>query len=154
MWPWDELGLDGPADVRAVRRAYAARLKGQRPEEDQAAFTRLRAAYERALALARAREAAAAAEAKAEAAQDDAGQDGALRDGRDSRAGGGRQGRKPRGHKPGGRAARLREWAAPSARSAPWPCGGPAGGGRSPGACRRAARGCRTWPQPCAAAIR
>ncbi len=50
MWPWDELGIAGDADRRAVRRAYAARLKATQVDQDPAAFARLRAAYERALA--------------------------------------------------------------------------------------------------------
>ena len=50
MWPWDELGIEPTGDRKAVRRAYAARLKDLRPDEDPAAFARLRPAYERALA--------------------------------------------------------------------------------------------------------
>ena len=33
-WPWSELGLSGPADSQAVKRAYAQRLKTTHPEED------------------------------------------------------------------------------------------------------------------------
>lgn len=51
-WPWDELGLAQDAEARAVRRAYAARLKRTRPEDDPEGFARLRAAFEAALALA------------------------------------------------------------------------------------------------------
>lgn len=51
-WPWGELGLTPPAEPRAVRRAYAARLKQTRPEDDPEGFARLRTAFEAALALA------------------------------------------------------------------------------------------------------
>lgn len=50
-WPWSELGLDGPADGGAVRRAYAARLKAI-DREDPAPFQRLRAALEAARRMA------------------------------------------------------------------------------------------------------
>ncbi len=48
-WPWRELGLDGPADDRAVRRAYAARLKSI-DRENADAFQALRTAYDAARA--------------------------------------------------------------------------------------------------------
>lgn len=51
--PWSELGLAPTIDERAIRRAYAARLKQTRPEDDSAGFARLRAAYEEALNWAR-----------------------------------------------------------------------------------------------------
>lgn len=51
-WPWSELGLDGPAPEREVRRAYAARLKRLNPEEEPKAFEVLRRAYEAARSLA------------------------------------------------------------------------------------------------------
>ncbi len=50
--PWDELDIDPTDDARAVKRAYSARLKVCRPEDDHDGFIRLRAAYERALAMA------------------------------------------------------------------------------------------------------
>src|SRR5882757_5563857 len=47
---WDELGINPTDDPRAIRRAYAARLKTLDPDRDLQAFTRLRAALEQALA--------------------------------------------------------------------------------------------------------
>jgi hypothetical protein len=53
MGIWDELGLDGDAaDAKAVRKAYATRLRAIDPDADPASFQRLRAAYERALYVA------------------------------------------------------------------------------------------------------
>lgn len=52
-WPWSELGLPGPADLPAVRHAYAQRLKTTHPEEDPAGFQRLHDAYRFACRLAR-----------------------------------------------------------------------------------------------------
>ena len=47
---WDELGLAPTRDERAIRAAYAARLRaGCNPEQDPEGFQRLRAAYDRAL---------------------------------------------------------------------------------------------------------
>jgi hypothetical protein len=46
---WDELGIEPTRDAKAVRRAYAVRLRTIDPDRDPAAFQRLRAAYERAL---------------------------------------------------------------------------------------------------------
>ena len=52
-WPWSELGLSGPADLAAVRHAYAERLKTTHPEEDPEGFQRLNEAYQQARQLAR-----------------------------------------------------------------------------------------------------
>ena len=49
---WAELGIEPTRDAAAIRRAYAARLKTIRPDEDPQGFARLRQAYERALAFA------------------------------------------------------------------------------------------------------
>lgn len=52
LWPWSVLGLDGPADDRrAVKRAYAARLREIDPATEPDRFQALRSAYERALEL-------------------------------------------------------------------------------------------------------
>jgi tetratricopeptide (TPR) repeat protein len=48
-FPWSELGLDGPADERTIRRAYASRLKIVRPDVDAAGFQRLVEARDMAL---------------------------------------------------------------------------------------------------------
>lgn len=55
-WPWSELGLPGPSDLAAVRRAYAERLKTTHPEEDPEGFQRLHEAYQQARKLAENRE--------------------------------------------------------------------------------------------------
>ncbi len=47
-WPWNALGLDGPADADAVKHAYAQRLKEVHPEEDPEGFQQLHAAYQAA----------------------------------------------------------------------------------------------------------
>jgi hypothetical protein len=46
---WDELGIAPCDDPRAIRRAYAARLKKLDPDRDPEAFARLRGAFEWAL---------------------------------------------------------------------------------------------------------
>jgi len=55
-WALRELGLRPDADERAVKRAYAARLKTTRPEDDPEGFQRLHEAYQAALAWLRSRE--------------------------------------------------------------------------------------------------
>lgn len=57
-WPWNELGLPGPANLSEIRRAYAQRLKTTHPEEDPEGFQRLHDAYQTASRMARRRRAA------------------------------------------------------------------------------------------------
>lgn len=45
----DALGLDAGADERAIKRAYAQRLRAARPDEDPVAFQALHEAYQEAL---------------------------------------------------------------------------------------------------------
>lgn len=52
-WPWNELGLPGPAGLPDIRSAYARRLKTAHPEEDPEGFQRLHAAYQEASRRAR-----------------------------------------------------------------------------------------------------
>jgi len=46
---WDELGIAPCRDRKAIRRAYAARLRQLDPDRNPEAFARLRGAFERAL---------------------------------------------------------------------------------------------------------
>lgn len=50
---WNILQMEATSDVVAIKRAYAARLKVTRPDDDAAAYQQLRAAYETALQLSR-----------------------------------------------------------------------------------------------------
>ncbi|NBF03656.1 J domain-containing protein [Pseudomonas sp. Fl5BN2] len=52
---WTLLELPADADARSIKRSYAKLLKSTRPEADAEGFQRLRAAYEKALQLARQR---------------------------------------------------------------------------------------------------
>jgi hypothetical protein len=52
MDPWAELGIKRTNDTRAIRSAYAKRLRVTRPDGDPVAYQALREAYERALKLA------------------------------------------------------------------------------------------------------
>lgn len=56
-WALRELGLRPDADERAIKRAYAAKLKTTRPEDDPEGFQRLHEAYQAALDWMRSREA-------------------------------------------------------------------------------------------------
>ncbi len=53
--PFSVLGLDADADERAIKRAYAAKLKTVRPDEDPEGFQRLNEAYRAALRWAQSR---------------------------------------------------------------------------------------------------
>lgn len=57
-WGLTWLGLDdsAPVDVRAIKRAYAQRLRVTRPDDDPVAFQQLHAAYQDALAWVQARD--------------------------------------------------------------------------------------------------
>ncbi len=52
-FPWDVLGIEPTNDRKAIRSAYAAKLKAINPDEDVAGFSRLRQAREEALWLAK-----------------------------------------------------------------------------------------------------
>lgn len=52
-WPWNELGLSGPAGPEEIKHAYAQRLKQIHPEEDPEGFQRLHRAYQLARRLSR-----------------------------------------------------------------------------------------------------
>ena len=52
-WPWSGLGLDGPAPLPEIKRAYAQRLKTTHPEENPEGFQRLYSAYKAACRLAK-----------------------------------------------------------------------------------------------------
>ncbi|MBQ1783569.1 MAG: RDD family protein [Gammaproteobacteria bacterium] len=50
MWlDWQQLGIEPTLDQRAIKRAYAVRLKQCRPDEQPEAFQRLHAAYKQVL---------------------------------------------------------------------------------------------------------
>ena len=49
---WQILGIEPTDDERAIKRAYAKQLKTTRPDDDAAAYQRLREAFDYALAIA------------------------------------------------------------------------------------------------------
>ncbi len=49
---WQILGIEPTNDERAIKRAYAKQLKTTRPDDDAAAYQRLREAFDYALAVA------------------------------------------------------------------------------------------------------
>ncbi|WP_444926838.1 hypothetical protein ACJJI4_01675 [Microbulbifer sp. TRSA002] len=49
MTCWDIIGISATVDKRAIKRAYASKLKKHRPDEDPEGFKQLRLAYEEAL---------------------------------------------------------------------------------------------------------
>ncbi len=54
-WMHDHLGIAADADERMIKRAYAAKLRVTRPDEDPEGFQRLNEAYQAALAMLRQR---------------------------------------------------------------------------------------------------
>lgn len=66
-WAYALLGMPEDADERAIKRAYAQRLKLTRPDEDPEGFQRLREAYKAALEACAWRTAELQADAEAEA---------------------------------------------------------------------------------------
>jgi hypothetical protein len=52
-WAHEHLGIGDDADERAIKRAYAARLRTTRPDEDPEGFQRLNEAYQAALGMLR-----------------------------------------------------------------------------------------------------
>jgi hypothetical protein len=57
-WAYALLGISDDSDTATIKRAYARLLRTTRPDEDAAAFQRLNAAYQTALAQATQRQAA------------------------------------------------------------------------------------------------
>lgn len=53
MTYWDVLGIEPTGDTKALKKAYANKLKLHHPEDDMQGFQRLRQAYEWALAQAK-----------------------------------------------------------------------------------------------------
>ncbi|MNW27206.1 Beta-barrel assembly-enhancing protease [compost metagenome] len=49
MYIWELLGIEPTSDIRAVKRAYASKLKQTHPEDDPEGYQRLREAYDRAV---------------------------------------------------------------------------------------------------------
>lgn len=50
---WRLLGIESTTDVRAIKRAYAGKLKQTHPEDDPEEYQRLREAYDRAIKVAK-----------------------------------------------------------------------------------------------------
>lgn len=70
-WALSTLGVGPDADERAIKRAYAAKLKTTRPEEDPQGFQALNEAYRTALAWCSARDAGAFDDAAARDAEEE-----------------------------------------------------------------------------------
>ena len=68
---WSRLGLEPTVDVRAIKRAYASKVRLTRPDDDAAAYQALREAYERVQAWASRQAMVAAMRDEDEAALDD-----------------------------------------------------------------------------------